>query len=122
MLPREPRGPGPVDSRPRDVYSRDRLRLDPAMDSPRESPAVVPPVGASVPRVDGVAKVTGRARYLDDLDAPDAWFGATVRSAVPHGVLDGFDRDPAFQDWSRIVLVTAANIPGRNVIALIEDD
>src|SRR5438105_2620308 len=30
------------------------------------------PVGTSMPRVDGVAKVTGRALYLDDLDAAGA--------------------------------------------------
>src|SRR3954447_12629518 len=79
------------------------------------------PVGTSLPRVDGVAKVTGRARYLDDLDAPTAWFGATVRSKVPHGVLEAIDLDPAF-DWSQVAVVTAADIPGRNLIALIEDD
>ena len=81
----------------------------------------VPPVGSSMPRVDGVAKVTGRARYLDDLDAPGAWHGVTVRSKVPHGVLEALELDPAF-DWSRVVVATAADIPGKNVIALIEDD
>ncbi len=80
-----------------------------------------PQVGSSLPRVDGVAKVTGRARYLDDLDAPDAWHGATIRSNVAHGVLEGLELDPAF-DWSRVVVATAADVPGRNVIALIEDD
>src|SRR6478609_5571785 len=88
---------------------------------PGDEPVVKPPVGTSLPRVDGVAKVTGRARYLDDLDAPGAWYGATVRSKVPHGVLEGIDLDPAF-DWSQAVVVTAADIPGKNVIALIEDD
>lgn len=86
-----------------------------------DRPAVVPPVGASVPRVDGVAKVTGRAQYLDDLDAPGAWFGATVRSTVAHGVLEALDLDPAF-DWSQVVVVTAADIRGQNAIFLIEDD
>jgi CO/xanthine dehydrogenase Mo-binding subunit len=80
-----------------------------------------PSVGTSLPRVDGVAKVTGRARYLDDLDAPGAWHGATVRSKIAHGVLEAIDRDPAF-DWSQVVVATAADIPGRNVIALIQDD
>ncbi len=84
-------------------------------------PAVVPPVGASVPRVDGVAKVTGRARYLDDLDAPGVWHGATVRSKVAHGVLEGIDFDPAF-DWSQVVVATAADIPGKNTVYLIEED
>jgi CO/xanthine dehydrogenase Mo-binding subunit len=84
-------------------------------------PAVVPPVGASLPRVDGVAKVTGRARYLDDLDAPGVWHGATVRSKVAFGVLEGIDLAPAF-DWSQVVVATADDIPGMNTIAMIEDD
>jgi len=81
----------------------------------------VSPVGASVPRVDGVAKVTGRALYLDDLDAASAWHGATVRSQVAHGVLEAIELDPAF-DWSAVVVVTAADIWGKNAIVLIEDD
>src|SRR4029078_4967956 len=83
--------------------------------------APTPPVGQSVPRVDGIAKVTGRARYLDDLDAPNAWHGATVRTKVPHGVLEAIELDPAF-DWSKVVVATAEDIPGKNVILLIEDD
>ncbi len=79
------------------------------------------PVGTSLPRVDGVAKVTGKARYLDDLDAPNAWFGATVRSKVAHGVLEAIDLDPSF-DWSQVVVCTAADIPGSNYITLIEND
>src|SRR5262245_57634680 len=78
-------------------------------------------VGQPVPRVDGVAKVTGRARYLDDLDVPGAWHGATVRSTVPHGVLEAIERDEHF-DWSRVAVATAADIPGENVVALIEGD
>jgi CO/xanthine dehydrogenase Mo-binding subunit len=80
------------------------------------------PVGASVPRVDGVAKVTGRARYLDDLDAPGAWHGVTVRSAIAHGTLEAIELDPSFPDWSSVVVATAADIPGKNFIRLIEDD
>ncbi len=79
------------------------------------------PVGTSVPRVDGIAKVTGRALYLDDLDVPNAWHGATVRSKVPHGVLEAIELDPEF-DWSRVVVATADDIKGQNVIMLIEDD
>jgi CO/xanthine dehydrogenase Mo-binding subunit len=83
--------------------------------------AIPGPVGRSVPRVDGVAKVTGAARYLDDLDLPGCWHGATVRSTIPHGVLDAIELDPAF-DWTDVAVVTAADIPGVNAIHLIEDD
>lgn len=89
------------------------------MDRPR--PPVVPPVGTSVPRVDGVSKVTGRAQYLDDLDAHDAHHGVTVRSQVAHGVLEAVDLDPGF-DWTDVTVVTSADIWGKNVITLIEED
>ncbi len=78
-------------------------------------------IGASVPRRDAPAKVTGAARYTDDLVVEGAWFGLTVRSTEPRARLLGIDRDPAF-DWSRVVVVTAADIPGENVVSLIHDD
>jgi CO/xanthine dehydrogenase Mo-binding subunit len=74
-----------------------------------------------VPRRDAPAKVTGAARYTDDLFVEGAWFGLTVRSTEPHARLLGIDRDPAF-DWSQVVVVTAADIPGENVVHLIHDD
>lgn len=85
-----------------------------------------PKIGASLPRVDGVAKVTGRARYLDDLPAALAWHGATVRSKVPYGVLEGFDFDASTGvDWSQVTVVTSEDLAGygfHNMIHLIEDD
>ncbi len=78
-------------------------------------------VGTNVSRVDGRAKVTGKAAYVDDLATPGALFGATVRSDVARGTLRGIVKDPAF-DWTGITVVTAADIPGDNVVALIEDD
>src|SRR5712692_8972887 len=78
-------------------------------------------VGRSPPRKDGVDKVTGRARYLDDLGFEGQIFGRTVRSQVAHGRIKGIWWDPAF-DWSDVVRVTAADIPGENVVHLIEDD
>ena len=78
-------------------------------------------MGRSVPRRDGPAKVTGAARYTDDMRVPDAWHGVTVRSTEPHARLLGIERDPAF-DWSRVVVLTAADIPGENVVALLADD
>ena len=78
-------------------------------------------VGASVPRVDGIDKVCGSAKYVDDLTFPEMLHGATVRSEIPSGVLRGFERDPAF-DWTGITVVTADDIEGRNTVYLIEED
>jgi CO/xanthine dehydrogenase Mo-binding subunit len=80
------------------------------------------PVGVSVPRVDGADKVTGRALYVDDIAlGPEGLHGATVRSPVAHGVLRRIEL-AADYDWDDITVVTAADIPGHNTIALIETD
>ena len=78
-------------------------------------------VGTSVPRRDAPAKVAGLARYTDDLLFPGAWYGLTVRSTETHARLLGIERDPGF-DWSDVILLTAADIPGENVVNLIMDD
>jgi len=66
--------------------------------------------------------VTGRARYTDDIAVPGAWYGKTVRSTIPRGTIRSITLDPAAFDWSRVVVVTADDIPGENVIQLIRDD
>ena len=78
-------------------------------------------VGRRVPRLDGWDKVTGAAKYVDDLVFPDLWYGATVRSTDAHSRLKAVHYDPSF-DWKCCVTVTASDIPGDNVVALIEDD
>jgi CO/xanthine dehydrogenase Mo-binding subunit len=72
-------------------------------------------------RREGSDKVTGRARYTDDLVVPGAWYGKTVRSSIPRGRVRSITFDPAF-DWSQVVVVTAQDIPGDNVVHLIRDD
>lgn len=75
----------------------------------------------SVPRVDAVPKLLGAALYTDDLLVPGAWHGSTVRATEPHARLLGIDLDPDF-DWSRVVVLTAKDVPGENVIHLMKDD
>ncbi len=74
-------------------------------------------------RREGPEKLTGEAKYADDLVFPGAWYGATIRSTEAHArlVAIDLDRDGAF-DWSRVVVVTAADIPGDNIVSLISDD
>ena len=42
-------------------------------------------VGTSVPRMEGRDKVTGKSRYVDDMELPGMLYGATVRSRVARG-------------------------------------
>jgi CO/xanthine dehydrogenase Mo-binding subunit len=80
-----------------------------------------PLIGRSVPRKEGPAKVTGQARYVDDLRLPGMLHGTTVRSAVPRGRITSIHFDPAIP-WDEFVTVTARDIPGINRVALIEHD
>jgi CO/xanthine dehydrogenase Mo-binding subunit len=72
-------------------------------------------------RREGPAKLTGTALYTDDMVFPGAWYGHTVRSSEPHARLLGIELDPEF-DWSRVIVLTAKDIPGANVVSLITDD
>ncbi|HMF93727.1 MAG TPA: hypothetical protein VKE96_05510, partial [Vicinamibacterales bacterium] len=42
-------------------------------------------VGRNVLRKEGVDKVTGTARYIDDLTFPGLLHGRTIRSTIPAG-------------------------------------
>ena len=77
--------------------------------------------GVAPLRREGPDKLTGAAKYADDLVFPGAWFGATIRSTDAHARFDALDLDPAF-DWSKVVVVTAADIPGDNVVSSIKED
>ena len=78
-------------------------------------------VGTPQLRKEGVDKVLGRARYVDDLERDGMWYGATVRSTIPRGRITGIHFDPRI-DWSQFVIVTAADIPGKNHIQMIAAD
>ena len=78
-------------------------------------------VGTNVPRKEGVEKVTGKSKYIDDLTFPDMIYGVTVRSHVPRGTI----RKIHFADninWDEFTIVTTKDIPGKNVVTLIESD
>ncbi|HEV8481570.1 MAG TPA: xanthine dehydrogenase family protein molybdopterin-binding subunit [Candidatus Eisenbacteria bacterium] len=78
-------------------------------------------VGTSIPKLEAYEKVTGTALYLDDLRIPGVLHGRTVRSTVARGRIRQIAFDPAF-DWTGVVVVDHKDIPGDNVVALIEDD
>src|SRR5919112_6111480 len=76
-------------------------------------------VGRNVLRKEGVDKVTGAARYIDDLTFPGMLYGRTIRSTIPSGRI--VDVRPSFPT-SGFTFVDYRDIPGRNVVALIDDD
>jgi CO/xanthine dehydrogenase Mo-binding subunit len=74
-----------------------------------------------VERVEGLSKLTGKLRFVDDLPLTGALWGGTVRGPLPRGRI----REVRFGsgvDWSEFVVVDHNDIPGKNAVRLIEDD
>ena len=72
-------------------------------------------------RREAIAKLTGREQYVDDLPLDGFLWGMTVRSPAPRGRITAI-RFAAHVDWSQFVVVDHRDIPGPNVVALIEQD
>jgi len=70
-------------------------------------------------RKDGLDKVTGAAKYIDDLSFPGLLYARTIRSTIPSGGIAGVALD---FDTTGFTIVDHRDVPGRNIVALIEDD
>jgi CO/xanthine dehydrogenase Mo-binding subunit len=67
-------------------------------------------VGQSVPRVDGVEKVTGRARYVGDLTLPGMAHARLLRSPYPHARLARIDVGRARALGGVYAVITGADL------------
>ena len=78
-------------------------------------------IGTSPLRKEGVEKVLGEARYVDDLVSDGMIFGATVRSGIARGRIVSIVFEDTI-DWSEFTIVTALDIPGENTIIHLTKD
>lgn len=78
-------------------------------------------VGKNPNRKEGYEKVTGKAKYIDDMDFDGCLYGKTIRSTVPRGIIQKITYSPGIP-WHEFVIVTAQDIPGKNAVPLLELD
>src|SRR4051794_11366648 len=78
-------------------------------------------VGTPVLRKEVRGKLTGQACYVDDMSVPGMLHGATVRSRVPRGIIREIRFDTGVP-WDEFTVVSADDIPGQNLVALIYQD
>jgi len=76
-------------------------------------------VGRNVLRKEGAAKVSGAAQYIDDLRFPNLLHARTIRSTIPAGEIAAIRFD---FDKTGFTIADCRDVPGRNIVALIEDD
>ncbi|HKB46771.1 MAG TPA: molybdopterin cofactor-binding domain-containing protein, partial [Ktedonobacterales bacterium] len=68
-------------------------------------------IGKSVPKIDSYAKVTGAAKYADDLKLPRMACGRILRSPHPHARLVRVDASRARAHPGVLDVFTAADLP-----------
>ena len=68
-------------------------------------------IGRSTPAVEGAAKVTAEARYLEDLQAPGMLYGKICRSPLPHARIRGIDTSRAERLPGVVAVITARDMP-----------
>jgi xanthine dehydrogenase molybdenum-binding subunit len=69
-------------------------------------------VGAGVPRIDGVDKITGRAVYGVDVQVPGMLVGKILRSPLPHARIRNIDIERARRVVGVRAVITGADTPG----------
>lgn len=78
-------------------------------------------IGAPITRREGRAKLLGQPLYTDDKILPGEIRGVTVRTHIPRGILKGISFGEGIP-WEEFTVVTAADIPGKNLVASIVHD
>jgi 4-hydroxybenzoyl-CoA reductase subunit alpha len=68
-------------------------------------------IGRSVQKIDSYAKVTGAARYADDLKLPRMAYGRILRSPHPHARITRLDTERARALPGVLDVITAADLP-----------
>jgi len=79
-------------------------------------------IGHSHPRPDAEAKVTGAARYADDVSFDGMLYGANLRAEHPHARLLSIDTSQARALPGVHAVLTHADVPGRNRHGLVYQD
>jgi len=79
-------------------------------------------VGKPVIRQDGYSKVTGKARFADDINYPDQLFGVMVRLPIAHARIKKIDFSEIENHPSVITICTAGDISGSNISGIIKQD
>ncbi len=68
-------------------------------------------IGAPLPKVDGYAKVTGRALYADDIMLPRMLYGRLLRSPHAHARIISIDTSRALELPGVLAVITGEDLP-----------
>jgi len=83
--------------------------------------AIPPVIGASVARIEGPEKVSGRALYAADVPLPGALWGMVLRSPLPHARILSVDTTAARQAPGVKAVITGKDVAGHLMGRRIQD-
>jgi CO/xanthine dehydrogenase Mo-binding subunit len=75
-----------------------------------------------VPKVDALDKVLGRAVYSGDMKFPGMLYGRVLRAGVPHAAIEGIDVSAARDMEGVACVLTAKDVPGKNLFGIAFQD
>jgi len=79
-------------------------------------------VGKEVIRKDGFDKVTGKAKFADDIVYPEILHAIMIRTPVVHAKIKSIDFSAIENDSSITSIITAEDIPGAKIVGPIKKD
>ncbi|WP_431903255.1 xanthine dehydrogenase family protein molybdopterin-binding subunit [Amycolatopsis thermoflava] len=77
-------------------------------------------VGASVPRREDPRLLTGRGRFVDDIQLPGTLHACFVRSTIAHGRITGIDLSSTLAVDGVVAAYTAADLDLGDIVALLD--
>jgi CO/xanthine dehydrogenase Mo-binding subunit len=79
-------------------------------------------IGKPVIREDGYEKVSGSARFADDINFPGQLYGIMVRLPVTHAEISEIDYSPVKNNEAIEAICDASDVPGTNKIGIVRWD
>jgi len=79
-------------------------------------------VGKPVIRQDGLEKVTGKAKFADDINEPGQLYGVMVRVPVVHAIIEKIDYSEILESSPNVVIVDSNDIKGSKKVGPIRQD
>jgi CO/xanthine dehydrogenase Mo-binding subunit len=79
-------------------------------------------VGKTIPRKDGLGKVTGDTKFFSDLILPNMLWAKAVRSKYAHALINKIDTTKAENSSGVVAVLTYKDIPGLNAFGIIVAD
>lgn len=76
-------------------------------------------ISNSVNRIDNKEKLSGEAKYLDDIVFPSLYYASTLRSNIPHGKILNIKIPSLPKNY---YIVDKNDIPGKNIVKILKED